>query len=270
MIKKIYLIFCILVISLSANSYQEIIDSKTIRIGVSKYMPPFSKLQDDGTFEGFEITFAKNLIQRMFNENMNIVFTAVEQSERIDVLENNKVDMVIAAFTRNDEREKHVDFSIPYFSINLSMVTPKKLNIKNIGDLQGKNILTIKNTNSDVYLQKQGKFNIVYCIDNGDCYKKMRNGEGDAFMHNIVSTATIPLLDSNYEVSIGAIGESFFDCVTIQKGNTQLLNKVNEVIISLAKEDFFSNSYNETFKPFYRGSVDKKYFILDDIYKMMF
>ena len=52
----------------------------------------------------------------------------------------------------------------------------------------------------------------------------------------------------------------------MQKGNTDLAEAVNQALISLSKEGFFKKAYNDTFEPFYKGTVDKKYFLLDDIY----
>lgn len=250
------------------SSYDEILKNGTVKIGVSPNMPPFSKYSGD-KFEGFEIEFAKALSKKIFSENISITFVAVEQQDRQDAVKNNDVDMLIAAYTVNDERAREVDFSVPYFSIILSLVSKKADNIKSESDLRGKKVATIKNSNSDIWLKQKG-FDVVYCLNNNECYKKVKNGEAVGFMHNIVSTATIPIIDNDFEISINFANLAFMDCVTTQKGNTVLMEKINNAIVELSKEGFFKDKYSETFVPFYRGSLDKKYFILDDIYRMMF
>ncbi|RKV98531.1 MAG: amino acid ABC transporter substrate-binding protein, partial [Campylobacter sp.] len=55
----------------------------------------------------------------------------------------------------------------------------------------------------------------------------------------------------------------------VQKGNQSLLDFINADLIKLSKEGFFKKAYEDTFEPFYRGTADKKYFLLDGIYNML-
>ena len=75
-----------------------------------------------------------------------------------------------------------------------------------------------------------------------------------------------PIVDSNVEVNIKNLGDNVFLGVAVQKGNAELLDTINKGLIALSKEGFFKKAYNNTFEPFYKGTVDKKYFLLDDIY----
>ncbi|MSN96451.1 transporter substrate-binding domain-containing protein [Campylobacter sp. FMV-PI01] len=257
-----------LIVAAFAADYDEILKNKNIKIGVSTNMPPFSKISGS-KFEGFEIDFAKALVEKIFPNDVKITFVGVEQSNRKEAVKNSEVDILIAAYTRNENRAKEVDFSIPYFSIILSTVSKKASNIKNEADLRYKKVAVIKNTNSYYYLVDNG-YNILECKDNFDCFKKVKNDEAVAFMHNIVSTATIPIIDPNFEVSLKFPKLSFMDCVATQKGNTTLIEKINKSIIELSKEGFFRQNYENTFATFYKGKLDKKYFILDDFYSLIF
>lgn len=263
-------LFCILCMFgvVFGSTYDEIVRNGNVRIGVSPSMPPFSKLNGD-RFEGFEIDFARELVNQIFPSNVSITFIGVEQANRQKAVKNNDVDMLIAAYTVNDERAKEIDFSAPYFSIILSIVAKKSDGIKSEADLRGKKIAAIKNSNSDDWLKKKGH-SIVYCANNNECYQKVKNGEAVGFMHNIVSTATIPIIDNEFENALNFSNLSYMDCVATQKGNNALVEKINTGIIHLSKNGFFKNKYNETFVPFYKGALDKKYFILDDIYSLMF
>ena len=40
-------------------------------------------------------------------------------------------------------------------------------------------------------------------------------------------------------------------------------------LIKLSKEGFFKEAYDNTFEPFYKGTVKRKYFLLDDLYNAM-
>lgn len=268
--KKIVILLALFCAFAFSNTLSEIKQKGVIRIGVSKYMPPFSQLNDNGSFSGFEIDLAKRIAGDILGDGGKVEFIAVEQADRLDVVRQNKVDLLIAAYTRNDERAGLVEFSIPYFSISLATVSKKSANIKNIASMINKKVLVIPKSNSDIYVKKNLAATAVPCKDNGDCYRKLESGEGDVYMHNIVSVATIPIINSSYEIGINQIGEIFMDCVATQKNNHDLINAVNDVILNLSKGGFFKDNYNNTFEPFYRGSLDKKYFLLDDFYRMMF
>ena len=252
---------------LSANTLEQIQADKVIRIGVSEHMAPFSTLQKDGTFTGFEIDFAKEVAKAIVGEGGKIEFIGVPQKERLAYVTDNKVDILIAAYTRNEKRAQVADFSMPYFSINLATVSKKSTGIEHIGDLNGKKVAVIGESNSDVWVRHNPDITPVPCENNKDCYQKVHNGEADAYMHNIVSVAYVPLLDQEFEVSIPKIGETFFDCVVTQKGNDKLVEIIDATIFKLSDEGFFLKKYDETVGPFYNGNIDKRYFLLEDLYK---
>lgn len=268
MLFKVVLTFFVSVSFIFGANYDELLQNKNIKIGVSPNMPPFSKSTSNG-FAGFEVEFAKALTSKVFPNGMNITFIGIEQSDRLNAVKNKEVDILIAAYTINDERAEQIDFSAPYFSIILSLVSKKSSNIKSKTDLMGKTIATIKNSNSDDWLKKNG-INIVYCKNNMECYQKVKNDEAIGFMHNIVSTATIPLIDNNFEISIKFSDLAYMDCVATQKDSSKLLEKINSAIVELSKEGFFKKNYNDTFATFYKGMLDQKYFILDDLYSILF
>ncbi len=265
--KKIVFFLTILSILASANSLKEIKSKDVIKIGLSRYMPPFSKVNDNGDFTGFEVELARKIASKIVSPKGKILFFPIEQEDRLNAVKSNKVDLLIAAYTRNDERAKQIDFSLPYFSINLATTSLKSKKIRTEGDLVDKKVLVIPNTNSDIYTKKKG-ISQVFCRDNGECFRRLKAGEADAYMHNIVSVAAIPLMNPEYELGIKQIGNVFMDCVTTQKNNKELLEKVNSIILELAKEGFFRKNYKNTFEPFYKGTVQSKYFLLDDLYNM--
>lgn len=271
--KKILLCLALLLTTMTgvyANSLSEIKQEGKLRIGLSDKQPPFSKYENN-EFEGFEVEFAKEIAKAVTSATniTEVEFVPVAQADRFKAVVENKVDLLIAAFTKTPARAKEADFSIPYFSITLGTTSKKSLNIRKQGDLNGKRVLTIGASNSDIWVKNNPNITQIPCKNNKDCLEKLQNGEADAYMHNIVSIATVPLIDDEFEISIPRIGEVLFDCVVTQKGNGDLLKIVNQKILDLANESFFKEAYNNTFEPFYKGLVDKKYFLLDDLYKTL-
>lgn len=159
--KLILLIFCSFV-SLFAKSLDEIKQKGVLRVGVYEGQPPFSKI-DNGVFVGFEIELAKNIANMLFDKNSGkIEFVSIIPQDRIPFLQENKVDLVIANHTNTKERAKYVDFSMPYFSVNIGVLTNSDDNIKNMQDLKGKTILCGKSSTADIFFKSKG-YNVAYC-----------------------------------------------------------------------------------------------------------
>lgn len=251
-----------------ANTLDQIKSANTIRIGVADHSAPFSKLNRDGEFEGFEVAFAKEIAKAILGDGGRVEFIAIKTPDRAKAVTENRVDLLINNWARTPARAKEMDFSIPYLSVTLGTVSPKSAGIHKVADLNGKKLLIIPDTNSDVWAKKNPNLGqIVYCHSNRECMDALLEGQGDAYMHNIVNVATIPLLHDDYEIGIQRIGQVLFDCIATQKGNDDLIHIVDEKILELADKGFFHEEYTKTFEPFYKGMVDEKLFILEDIYE---
>lgn len=264
--KKSFFLILLSAIFVFANSLSEIKQSKVIRVGVYENEPPFSKSSEKG-FEGFEVELANALAGKIFgNSGGRIELIPVTNEVRFPMLQNNQADMIIAAASITEERKGSVDFSMPYFTVNLGILTKKDSNIHKIGDLMGKKIGVIRKTTGEAYIKKDGGYNVSYCNDSVDCYRRLKSGEIDGYCNNNLFVMVYPVVDPAVEVNIKNLGDNVFLGVAVQKGNAELLEAINKGLIALSKEGFFKKAYEDTFESFYKGTVDKKYFLLDDLY----
>ena len=253
--------------SVVANTLSEIRQSGTIRVGVFEAQPPFSKFED-GKFQGFEVTLAEALSKDIFGGKAGKVeFVPVKASERLKVLEENKVDMVLATFTITNERKQVVDFTTPYFAVNIGVLTRKGDKIKTMSDLHGKPIIAESGTTSEAYFKKEG-FEIINCATAHECYKILKEGKGAGFAHDNLLVLAYAVVDSDTEVNIKNLGVSDFLGIAVSKGNKDLLEFLNGELIKLSKDGFMKKTYDEVIEPYYKGTAEKKYFLLDDLYSL--
>ena len=271
--KKVSLCMALLlsmIAGLFADSLDEIRQNKHIRIGVYEAEPPFGKQLDDGSFEGFEVELAKILADRIFGENDgSIEMIPVTNEVRFPMLQKNEADMIVAAVSVTEDRKTLADFSMPYFSVNLGILSKKSSKIASLQEFTDKKLGVLAKTTGEVFANKKG-LNAVYCNDSIDCYKKVKSGEIDGYVNNNLFVYAYPILDDSVEVNLGNLGDTVFLAVAVQKGNESLLNFINEQLIELSKQGFFKKAYANTFEPFYKGTVNKKYFLLDDLYNSFF
>ena len=266
--KKIILgIFLLFTSSVVANTLSEIRQSGSVRVGVFEAQPPFSKFED-GKFQGFEVTLAEALSKDIFGGKAGKVeFVPVKASERLRVLEENKVDMVLATFTITNERKQAVDFTTPYFAVNIGVLTRTGDRIKTVSDLHGKPVIAESGTTGEAYFRKEG-FDVINCATANECYKMLKENKGIGYATDNLLVLAYAVIDSDTEVNIKNLGPSEFLGVAVQKGNKELLDFLNGELIKLSKEGFMKKTYNETIEPYYKGTAEKKYFLLDDLYSL--
>lgn len=267
--KKLFLLVAFLG-CLFSQTLQEIQDSKTIRIGVRKNLPPFSNQDSNGNMSGFEVDLAKALAVKLIGNDANIDLVAIEAKDRVPMLVNDQLDLVVANLVQTPEREKSVDFSVPYLSSYLSVLSKKGSNISKVTDLNGKRILYIPGTTTEEFKNKNSiKAEWVECMHVAECHNKIKDDEADAYMHINILIAFLPFLDTNVELGIKKMGDQGNTGVAVKKGNKELLDSVNKAIYQLSKENFFKDQFANTLDPFYRGSIDKHFLLLDDLYNIL-
>ena len=252
---------------LCARSLSEIKSSGVIRVGVYDAQPPFGKLED-GVHRGFEIDMANEIAKDIFKNGGKVEFISTAANQRIRYLQEDKVDMVIATITVTPEREKQIDFTTPYFSVNIGVLTRVEDKIRSLGDLQDQTILVLSGGTSEPYFEKQG-YKISRCESASACYKALKAGQGAAYADDNLVVLGYPVLDKKVEVNIKNLGASDFLAIGVQKGNAELLNFLNEELIKLSKEGFFKKIFNESVEPYYKGTAERKYFLLDDLYSLL-
>ena len=263
--KSLFLILLSCVFAL-ANSLSEIKQGRVVRIAVYENEPPFSRVTDGG-FEGFDVELANAIGGKILGASGGrIELIPVSAQARFPSIQNNQADILIAAASITEERKKNYEFSMPYLSVNSGVLTRKSDNIKKIADLQGKKVGVIRGSTGETYMLKDGGYNLAYCKNSSDCYRRLKSGEIDGACDDNLFVMVYPVADSSVEVNIKSLGENVFLGIAMQRGNAELVEAVNQALISLSKEGFFKKAYNNTFEPFYKGTVDKKYFLLDDIY----
>lgn len=90
MFKKMTAILLFLCVFGFANDLATIQSTKKVRIGVRLSQPPFSVLNSNNEFEGFEAELAKKLGEKLVGENGYIELVGVSANDRIPFLNNNK------------------------------------------------------------------------------------------------------------------------------------------------------------------------------------
>ncbi|OWT66367.1 glutamate ABC transporter substrate-binding protein [Candidimonas nitroreducens] len=106
-----------------------------------------------GKLEGMDIQLAHGIAKDLTGSPDNIEFVEVNSGNREVFLQQHKVDIVIATYPPNAKRVKAVDFAGPYLMSPIgTMVNKDNTSIKQVSDLNGKNICVTKGSGSETYV----------------------------------------------------------------------------------------------------------------------
>ena len=92
------------------RTIDEIKKSGEITIGVFGDKKPFGYVDDKGEFQGYDIALGNRIAKEL---GVKVNYVPVEAASRVEYLNANKIDLLLANFTVTDERKEQVDFALP-------------------------------------------------------------------------------------------------------------------------------------------------------------
>jgi ABC-type amino acid transport substrate-binding protein len=131
--------------------------SSTINLGYLQFAPPFSLLGPDKVPAGYSIDLCKHVasvIQKQLNVNLKLNWVEVTTENRMNLVDQGKVDLECSTSTITLARQDKVDFSLMTFIDGASFLTLTSSPIRSLSDLSGKRIAVIPGTTTEKALAK--------------------------------------------------------------------------------------------------------------------
>ena len=247
-----------------ARTIDEIKKSGKIKIGVFSDKNPFGYVDENGKVQGYDVYFAKRIAKDLLGSEDAVYFVYVEAASRVEYLKSAKVDITLANFTVTDERKEQVDFALPYMKVALGIVSPQKAEITHVNQLLGKKLIVVKGTTAETYFSKNyPDVTLVKFDEYQEAYDALLDGRGDAFSTDNTEVLAWAKQNKGFVVGVESLGDIDTIAPAVQKGNTELLNWLNDEIKTLAKEKFFHKDFDETLKSVYGDSIDPENLVVE-------
>lgn len=235
-----------------------------VRVGVFSDKPPFGYVDKEGKNQGYDIYFAKRIAKDLLGDESKVKFELVEAASRVEVLVSDKVDITLANFTKTLERARVVDFALPYMKVSLGVVSPNGAVIKSVDELKGKKLIVNKGTTADAYFTKNHPdIELVKYDQNTETFAALVDKRGTALAHDNALLFAWAKENPGFTVGIEALGEIDVIAPAVKKRNKALLERLNNEIIELGKENFFHKNYDATLRPIYGDSVDPESLVVE-------
>ncbi len=227
------------------RTLDEIKQSGTINIGVFSDKNPFGYVDENGTYQGYDVYFAERLGKDL---GVKINYVSTEAASRVEYLETGKVDIVLANFTVTDERAQKVDFALPYMNVALGVVSPDSKVITDLSQIGAdEQVIVISGTTAETYLEKNYPDIKLQKFDTYAAAKtSFENGTGVAWANDNTEVIAYAIENAGYTVGIPSLGSQDTIAPAVTKGNRTLLDWINNEIRALGEENFFHADYEAT------------------------
>jgi polar amino acid transport system substrate-binding protein len=208
---------------------------KVLRVGTSPDFPPFEYVAANGTIMGFDIELMRLIAKKAGYDDIEIV--SMDFDSLIPALEQGQIDVIAAGMTITEEREKRVDFSIPYWEADQAILVRVGSGFKpqKVEDLEGKTVGVQTGTTAADYLkglvdEKGLNINIKEYSSYVLAIQDLLAGRIDAVM---VDTPVAKMFEKRYKdkltiATIVKTGEKYG--FAVQEGNKELLEKINKAL----------------------------------------
>ena len=242
----------------AADKLQQIKYSGVLKVGTSAEYSPyeFHKVVDgEDKIVGFDDFIVQEIAKDM---GVKVEYTDMDFDGLLGALQADKVDIVLAGMTPNEERKKSVDFSeIYYTNSNVCIVAKgKEDSIKSSDDLKKLKVGVQKGTTQADYVTGDlGITNATQLKKIPDLMLELQNGKIDVI---VTGKAVAQINVKNYKnVAIGntTVGDEVAEtaAAAIKKSddkvdNTAFLKSVNDTIATLEKEGKIDEFMQEALK----------------------
>jgi len=237
----------------AADSLAEIKKKGVLVAGVKDSLPPFGSIDPQTKdFVGYDIDFVKYFAKKL---GVKLEFKPVTSANRMPQLMEGHIDMIIATMTKNPERAKQIDFSYTYFLTGQKFLA-KKGAVKSLKDLEGQKIGTAKGSTSEQNVKKAVPSATVLSFDDyPQGVLAVQQGKVIAVTTDeSILAGQLGKLEKNpatkgqYEIPDVAISEEPYG-IGMRKGDTNLINFVNDTIIEMEKNGEAGKIFEKWFGP---------------------
>ena len=231
------------------RSPEQIKEAGEIVIGIFSDKAPFGYIDANGKPAGYDVVYGDRIAADL---GVTAKYVPVDAAARTEVLASNKVDITLANFTVTPERAEKVDFANPYFKVSLGVVSPTSAEITDVSQLAGKTLIVTKGTTAEAYFEaNHPEIKLQKYDQYSDAYQALEDGRGDAFSTDNTEVIAWAIQHPGFSVGIKSLGDTSYIAAAVKKGNTALLDWLNNELVELGEENFFHKDYEQTLAPVY-------------------
>ena len=212
------------------------VSKKELVVGLEATYKPFEYTDTQGNIVGFDVDFmglVEQKIESTYHIDLTLTFKDLAFDGLITSVQSGQIDVICSAMTINEEREKSVSFSDPYFDSKSVVVVKTGSSISTMEDLKAAKVGAQMGTEQASYITEDGWNSANMVVTKvSDLSLALESGQIDAL---VLDQAVAESLIAAYSDMTILDGIDFDDAgsfgIAVSKTNTsEFLSLVNSVI----------------------------------------
>ncbi len=223
------------------------VDGMTIRIGTNAEYPPFEEIDENGEFVGFDIDLMNALAAdggfeiEWINTRWEGIFFALGEGE---------FDAVISAATIRSDRERIVDFTIPYFVASQSIAVQVDMaeDVATPDDLAGLTVGVQNGTTGDFFASEIEGVEVERFDEVTLAFAALGQGSVDAVIADTPAAAAI--IANQPDLNVTIVGEPLteeFYGIAVNPEMPELLDALNTSLGNVFADGTYAEIYEAHF-----------------------
>ena len=222
---------------------------KRWNIAVKCDQPPFGYIGLQSKNAGFDVEIARWFARFAFGKANRVTWTCISTAAREPALTTGRVDLVIATFTYNTDRETRIDFSRAYYKATGRLLVSNNSSVRSLNDLAGKTIATTSGSVYDRWVKNCFKDTKAIVTDVfSNALIAFRDGRADALMFDDTALLGVAVTDPGYKLTSDLFLAQPYG-IGIKQGNVALKRWVDSRLDLMRKRDLFFPILKNTVPP---------------------
>lgn len=225
----------------------ELVTPGTLTVCTDAPYPPM-EYEENGEYTGFDIEFMRaiatdNGLELAVN---NIGFDPITSGI---AMESGECDIAAASITITEEREANIDFSVPYFTADQSLLVKKDSGIGSLADLAGQRLGVQTGTTGEIYAGENapGDTEIVSFENPGDLFTALAAGDIAGILQDIIPNAATAAEDDTVVIIETYPTAEEYGFAVKEEGAENVLAAVNASIEKLRDDGTYQEIYDRFF-----------------------
>ncbi|MCP4429581.1 MAG: transporter substrate-binding domain-containing protein [Gammaproteobacteria bacterium] len=164
------------------DTWNKVMSSGKLIVGVKADYKPWAYRNSNGELVGMEIDMVKEVAATM---GVKLELVPVQSSNRMQFLEQGKINMMIATMSDRPDRRKLVGITQPnYYTSGTNLLAPKALKLKNWEDLRGKPVCGKQGAFYNKNVSERYGANVSAFIGNAEAKQALRDKKCVGFVYD--------------------------------------------------------------------------------------
>ncbi|MCA1031950.1 transporter substrate-binding domain-containing protein [Bacillus timonensis] len=205
----------------------KLVEEGKFTFAASGEFKPFSSTDGDGVMTGFDIEVAEAVAKELGLEPNQKKF---KFASIVEGVKTGRFDAAVASHTVNEDRLKHVNFSIPYYYSGPQIFVRADSDIKTLEDLEGKEVAVSKGSTYAKQASEKTD-NVVQYDSDVTALEALSNGRHDAVITDFITGKEA--IGAGFKIEGRELLGRSEQAIAIAKENEELLKKINEALETL-------------------------------------